>query len=93
MYVVGIIFRRALCEHIDTDHEMLQLPPQKQKGRFARIGLCYFQILNLHLEARDQTSAPALGSVGSYFGFFSFTRSSRFTPSHMASAAATNTDE
>ena len=30
---------------------------------------------------------------GSYFAFFSFTRSSRFTPSHMASAAATNTEE
>src|SRR3984885_10897028 len=31
MYGVEVIFRRALCEHIDTDHEMLQLQPQKQK--------------------------------------------------------------
>ena len=43
--------------------------------------------------AAAQTSAPAFGSFGSWRDFFSFSRSSRFTPSHIASAAATNTDE
>ena len=41
-----------------------------------------------------QTVAPALGSFGSSSSFLTvLIRSSRFTPSHMAMAAATNTDE
>ena len=37
----------------------------------------------------DQTTAPPVVC----FSFAGFNRSSRFTPSHMATAAATNTDE
>jgi len=43
--------------------------------------------------AESQTSASAFGSFGSWRGRVSLSRSSRFTPSHIASAAATNADE
>ena len=42
---------------------------------------------------RLYTTAPALGSSGSVSFGPAFTRSSRFTPSHIAMAAATKTDE
>ena len=43
--------------------------------------------------ARLYTTAPAFGSFGSSFAWPALTRSSRLTPSHIAMAAATKTDE
>ena len=61
----------------------------KQKAGSREPAFCYLP----RSEREDQTSAPAFGSFGSSSSFLSFTRSSRLTPSHIAMAAATNTDE